>query len=420
MNGLYPFQQKGIEFMSLHSSVLNADEMGLGKSVQAILTAARSLDSPTLVICPAFLKLNWLREWQKWIPKWSDYIGVAQGGLWPTNKPVVIINYDILHRHYAALRSRTWGTVICDEAHYMQSTSARRTQHIIGYRSWDAIDGISRIPTKRRIALSGTPCDEPWNLWPILCWLDPGRWLKRGFADFERRYCPKVHTLYGWVRQPRNLEDLGLKLRSTLMIRRTKAEVLPELPAKTREVVPLDLKAPDPANLRDKAVLASHRRKLGLMKVPQAIEYIKGCLLAGDNPVIFAYHRDVLDELGKALGTDPVTGDTPMPIRQMKVDNFQAGLTRIFLGQVNACGTGLNLTASSHVIFVEDDWRPLVVKQAEDRCHRIGQKDSVLVTHLVVPNSLDERVARALIRKQENVNAIFNEDEDILGDVLDL
>jgi hypothetical protein len=122
--------------------------------------------------------------------------------------------------------------------------------------------------------------------------------------------------------------------------------------------------------------------------------------------VVMAHHKDVVDGIKEgleAVGRSVVTltGDCNQAHRQNAVDTFQAGKADVFIGTIGAAGVGITLTKSSHVVFAELDWVPGNVSQAEDRCHRIGQEDSVLVQHLVVDGSIDARMAEALVDKQK-------------------
>jgi ribosomal protein S14 len=156
--------------------------------------------------------------------------------------------------------------------------------------------------------------------------------------------------------------------------------------------------------------IAKLRHDTALAKVPAVIETLKDAVEQG-KVVCFAHHRDVVAAIAEAFGPVAVTltGDTSMAARQAAVDRFQNDPTcLLFVGNIRAAGVGLTLTASSHVVFAELDWTPANVTQAEDRCHRIGQHDSVLVQHLVLEGSLDATMARMLVSKQIVLDAALD------------
>jgi SNF2 family DNA or RNA helicase len=152
--------------------------------------------------------------------------------------------------------------------------------------------------------------------------------------------------------------------------------------------------------------MARIRHETALAKVPHAIKFIEESLESSSKIVVFAHHKDVISQLKDAFpGCVSITGDTKMEDRQAAVDRFQNDdKCRVFFGNIKAAGVGLTLTAAAHVIFVELDWVPGNMSQAEDRCHRIGQKGSVLVQHIVLSDSMDATIAKRLIQKQEIID----------------
>ena len=164
------------------------------------------------------------------------------------------------------------------------------------------------------------------------------------------------------------------------------------------------------------------RHDTAFAKIPQVIEHLKTALeTEGHKVVVFAHHRDVVRAIMGALRESDiravsVTGETGMMERQRNVDEFQQDFeTRVFVGNIQAAGVGLTLTAAAHVVFAELDWVPGNVTQAEDRCHRIGQRDSVLVEHLVLDGSLDARMARTLIDKQAVIDQALDAERPALA-----
>lgn len=156
------------------------------------------------------------------------------------------------------------------------------------------------------------------------------------------------------------------------------------------------------------------RHETALAKAPAVVSHLKDAMEGNrDKLIVFVHHKDVIDAMADAMqevGVVQVTGDTPMAARQDAVDAFQNDPeVRLFIGNIQAAGVGLTLTASSHVVFAELDWVPGNMTQAEDRAHRIGQKNAVLVQHLVLDGSLDARLARTLIEKQAVLDQALDE-----------
>jgi len=457
-----PYQRAGIAFGLAHPNVLFGDEMGLGKTIQAIgiINADESLKR-ILVVCPASLRLNWLREMEKWLTRKYSKAIITTGSSW-IDAEITIINYDILTKHLTRLQSVAWDSIILDEAHYLKNPDAKRTQAVVGQEETKKKEGKPELKARRRLALTGTPIpNRPIEGWPIFHYLDPGTFPK--FWYYVKDYCDAHQNGYGWdFSGASNLDKLQDKLRSSIMVRRKKADVLTELPAKQRQLVELDpsraaMSAVQEENeafhrheheiveLRTRAELAKAgtkeeyeeavnllkartraaftemsdlRHRTAVSKLPQVIEHITDALEEeGHKIVLFAHHKDVVAGIMDALSTAGVravsiTGDTPMETRQANVDEFQTSPEcRVFVGNIQAAGVGLTLTAAAHVIFAELDWVPGNVTQAEDRCHRIGQHDAVLVQHLVLDGSLDAKMAKTLIGKQAVIDAALDNNE---------
>lgn len=444
-----PYQRAGIAYTLTRPNVLLADEMGLGKTVQAIGAVNASPDvREVTIVCPASLKFNWKNEVLKWStrPTCVHIVGVdktakSYGEMLHPAVIVHVINYDILKKLPA--HAANPDLLVLDEVHYCKNPKAQRTK---------ATQALAKR-AKRVLALTGTPIlNKPVELWPLLQMLDPeawdpGGWSRgeqkgvgegAGFFRFAKRYCD-AHEEYRGARSywnfdgASNLDELQERLRSTIMVRRLKGDVLTELPQKRRQLVLLvggskDSYASDMTAENYEETLADLRRgkkvsfeeiskvrhSQAVAKAPLVVEHIKDALEGGSSKiVVFAHHRDVIEALEDGLeeyGVVTVTGDTPNEARQNAVEVFQTDPNcRVFIGSIGAAGVGITLTASAHVIFAELDWTPGNVTQAEDRCHRYGQKEAVLVQHLLFEGSLDARIAKILIAKQEVIDAALDD-----------
>jgi len=367
-----------------------------------------------LIVCPKSVLLNWQREADKWMIR-SDVL-------------FCVINYDRLGK---LTITEPFDLLVADEAHYLKTPTAKRTKLFFA------------IPAKRTLFLTGTPIlNRPIELWPMLQRLDPLD-LGRDKWAFGYRYCNLRQkrvgfskTVYDW-NGSNNLDELQEKLRAKCMVRRLKADVLTELPAKRRQIIPLDHSGATKLLEAERKLarevgfeemarrlesgaavgmteMSKVRHELGLAKVDKAIDHITDLLENTGKVVVFAHHRDVIEALVNGLQPfNPlvITGATDAKSRQLRVELFQAGPgNRVFIGQIQAAGVGITLTAASTVVFVEQDWTPGNMAQAEDRCHRIGQKESVLIQYLVFDESLDANMANTLIRKSRVADAALDKE----------
>lgn len=463
-----PFQRAGIAYASQRACTLIGDEMGLGKTIQVIgMINADETIKRVLVICPASLKLNWRKELWKWLVR-PLRVMIADG-IFPPEEiaDIVIINYDVLKKHRAQIRSRKWDVICLDESHYAKNPKAQRTKEIVGDGKWNKSTRemeytVRPLDARRKLALTGTPIlNRPIEIQPVVGWLCPEEF--GSFWKFAMRYCNAHQGGFGWdLSGSSHLDELQEKLRSTIMVRRLKADVLTELPAKRRQVleipangaqgivdkestaygrhqeeidelrvmVELSKVSENPDDYKNAVAKLSEctrvafteisklRHEVALAKVPAVIEHSIETLENVGKLLIFAHHHDVIAGLMEGLKDfSPVklTGEMSQGERQASVDNFQTDNDcRVFIGSIHAAGVGLTLTASSTVVFAELDWVPANLTQAEDRTHRIGQKESVLVQHIVIDGSLDARMAKAIVDKQEVADKALDRETEVI------
>ncbi len=448
---LLPFQEKAIQ-ETLHflnnnpaNACYNACEMGLGKTVQAIVCAnSLGFDAAShaqvLIICPAIMRLVWKGELEKWALYYKNtdsgfpYVVGSRSHL-PTLEKLkpnyVIISYDMAAsaEGVEVLTSQRWDMLILDEAHYLKNTKAKRTKAVL-QKIWKKC--------QYKLALSGTPfTTRVVDGYTLFTRMIPGRWPDfASFAD-EFSFCTtkyfggrKVLDYFG-VKNPDVLRNI---IRNSFYVRYTKEEVLKDLPSKVFNKIPLPITyavLPQARSEKDvlmleaaaikKAVeggklppvpasLAEHRRLQGERKVEAVADFAKD-LLDQDVPVvIFAWHKSVIAGLQQALGAykpEVITGDTQPSVRQKAVERFQSGQSTCFIGNYVAAGVGITLTASSTVLLAEEDWVPANIMQAVDRCHRIGQKDTVNVYYFVVQGSIDEQIAQVVIERIQTFKQVL-------------
>jgi SWI/SNF-related matrix-associated actin-dependent regulator 1 of chromatin subfamily A len=452
-----------------------------GKTVQAIGVAnADESVKNVLVICPASLRINWLRESERW--NCRDYfyhIVDSAKAEPPIEANWVIVNYDLVHKPaiFEPLMAREWDLLIVDEAHFIKNVrGAKRAQAILGVQAnkkkkIEAKEGIIDR-CRRKAFLTGTPIPngKPLEIHPLLAALDPqsfGNWWW-----FTGQYCGrKYKTIFRGkkvldVSGATNLSELQERMRQTVMVRRTKDQVLTELPPKRRALVELprdgmsrlvdaeqkvlgpqfdELKA-EVETARDSGDKTAYDRALAKLaaqaeyaftemsearadlaeaKAPKVAEHVDGMLEerdAGGMPtvpkvIVFCWHHVMIDYLRDHWGNEAVRIDGRMngEDRQRSVDRFQQDPgVRVCIGQIQAAGVGLTLTAAQHVVFGELAWVPGDLTQAEDRAHRIGQKGHVLVQHLVIDGSIDAMMAPLLVEKQNRSDqALDREDTEL-------
>jgi len=412
-----PFQCAGVEWLLNHPRALLAESMGCGKTIQAILAINHLPEvKRVLVLCPASVKLNWENEFRAWLTR-PLTVGVAAGNFCPATD-IVIANYDIVGR--VKPRLAALDLLILDECQYIKNPRAVRTAEVVGRES--RFRPVLPIRAARVIALSGTPMENrPAELWTLLHYLDPVAWPNAN--AFYSRYCAATWGPHGFdCTGASNLDELRLRLRSTLMLRRLKADVLPELPPKQRQIIELgvgadklltDLKSRLSADFVNSVeglrvarrlvadAIATVRKESGLAKFDAALAHLKDQTADGHKLVVFGWTTELLQRLHREFpGSVLVTGATPVPERQAAVERFTTATDcQVFFGNIRAAGVGINLQVASHVVFVEFDWTPGTMEQAADRCHRLGQRDSVLVQYLVLRGTLDAVVAKTFVRK---------------------
>jgi SWI/SNF-related matrix-associated actin-dependent regulator 1 of chromatin subfamily A len=393
--------------------------MGLGKTVQAIgvfnaETNGQSIpkEYSALVICPKSLVLNWKRELSEWRVRNS------------IKHSIKVCHYEALEKNGFTQAGIKWDLVVVDEAHFIKNPKTKRTQAVMALTE----------NCKRLVLLTGTPIlNSPIDLWPLLKLVCPEGWPN--FWQFAKRYCnarqvsfvsSKGYQGKRWdISGASNLDELREKLYETCLIRRMKTDVMKQLPEKRRQIILLDNPGIEEQNiipnidvdnytdtvkrLRAQKVafeeISRVRHEQAIAKVSEVLKHVTMVLQNVNKVIIFAHHRDVIEALSRHLvflGMVCVTGETETEDRQHAVDCFNDDPNcHVFLGSIHAAGTGLNLTAAEMVIFAESDWSPSVMNQAEDRAHRIGQKNSILVQILVWDKTLDARICQVLVKKQE-------------------
>lgn len=434
MTPLFPYQETGADWLATRDKALLADPMGLGKSAQAIAACDRVNAATILVVCPASVRETWRREFDRFSAG-QRVVNVLYKGQTPRSGAVNVASYEGADSTYfKQLLEMQFDVGIFDEAHYLKSPTAKRTKAVYGTAT---NQGLAHR-CKHVWLLSGTPApNNPIELYPHCKALFSEAFPRKSGKpldkwSFQSRYCITRSTGFGeQIIGGKNLPELKTRLEP-FVLRRKKEEVLKDLPPIRYEMLALDagklklpadteewakiaLESSEPLKVLNSVAphLVTLRRILGLAKVQALSDWITEQLDCGmEKLVVFAHHREVLDGLEKNLPKDShfsrIDGSTNAKSRDDQVQEFQHNKDcRVFLGNLQAAGTGLTLTAACDMVFAEYSWVPAENQQAAMRIHRIGQKNSVLIRYACVAGSLDERIADVVRRKSADIKQVF-------------
>ena len=439
---LLPYQKAGVEYAANARRAFIADDMGLGKTLQAIATLEYVYDSyPAVVICPPNLVLNWKKEYEKWLPH-RKVATVINRKDFPTSEyDVLVVGYsNISHWQKQLANHRSY---VLDESHYIKTPTAQRSKAAIKVAKSAPPEGIV-------LCLTGTPItNRPAE---YAAQLDALGKLNDfgGLWGFYRRYCNAFRDRFGqWnISGHSHMDELNERLRGNCYIRRTKDQVLKDLPPvrhnpvvvsgtdaamreyrkaeediveylaerarllaeeigqnpKSAEVM-ARIKAEYNQALVEMSVL---RRLAAKAKMDAAYELIEQHLEAGNKVVVAAHHRDIVDALAEKFGGLKIQGG-------MDIEDVEAGKSRfqnepvdtapVMVLSIQAAKTGHTLTAAQDVVFMELPWTPADLDQTYSRCHRLGQKGSVTVTYLLCGGTIDEVMYNLIEKKRGVVDA---------------
>ena len=408
---------------------LLAAEMGLGKSLCSLMYAERHPEiRPIVIVCPASLKWNWNREAKihfGWRAEILESTTPPKTG-YKFRQNIVVINYDILFAWLDYLKELKPQLVILDESQMIGNKGTRRTK---------ACQTLC-LNVPHIVALSGTPLlNKPAELWPTLNILQPK--VFPNFWAFGMKWCDPKKNKWGWTFNGcSDSEKLHELLAKHTLIRKRKADVLEYLPAKRRFIVPLPLKDEEQyrlatedfrswlARYSPKTLKSSLRAeslvKLGhllrlaaTLKLPAVVDWVDHFLANSEGKlVLFTRHRKILAELERHFKKIcvVVSGSVIGRKRQEAVERFQKDpKIKIFIGQIRAAGIGLNLHVAHTVAFVELDWVPGIIHQAEDRVYaRLGNIHGADIYYLLGKHTIDSMLLKLIIRKQKLVSAILD------------
>jgi SNF2 family DNA or RNA helicase len=421
---LRPYQREGYAWLARLAAwgagACLADDMGLGKTIQAMaLLCDRAKLGPALVLAPTSVALNWVDELRRFAPSLNPIVyGEATDRVATLAKlgkrDVLIVSYGLLARDADALAAVKLATLVADEA---QAIKNPRTERAKAARSLQA---------EFRVALSGTPLENHLGeLWSLFALVFPG--LLGSWEQFRTRFAVPIEKSH----DARAGEELARVIKPFLL-RRTKAEVAPELPPRTEIEVPVALSS-DEAELYEDArlaavahlqkfaknpeqrrfevlaaltrlrLLASHPKlydkasAVSSSKMQRVLELVEELRSEGHRALVFSQFTShlalVREELDRAaVPYFYLDGATPTRERAHLIARYQAGERDVFLISLKAGGTGINLTGADYVIHLDPWWNPAVEDQATDRAHRIGQDKPVTVYRLIARNTVEEKI----------------------------
>lgn len=446
---LFQYQVEGAAWISTRiaggAGCILGDEPGVGKTAQTIAMLCALRPFPAVIVCPASLKQQWAREFQ--VAKRPPRVHIVSGTKEPMPRSgvdVFIVNYDLLYGREAEFLYLNPRLYVFDEAQELRNPAAR------GRHRAASATRLVRQRGLGALLLTGTPIENrPAELWRLLHLTEPKRWPR--FDQYAERYLKpsrgkevgrSVRTTAGKIERLNELHTL----LDQAMLRRLKAEVLKDLPPKSRRSLLVQI---DPVAMKhyraaeqdvvrwlqalgrfDQAEAAKRaesivrltklRHVAAVGKLRQAVpEYLKAWFDTRKRRplVIFAYHRDVLMGIWRIchqlnLRTVMLGGGESSEKRQKAVDAFQGGRADVFIAPIRSAGTGLNLQRASEALFVERTFTPSQLIQAEDRVYRIGTDRPVTITYLDAAGTVDEHLAAVVQAKQQLIRAVVDDNHE--------
>jgi len=420
---LYQYQKDGADWLDSVDKGLLFDEMGLGKTVQAI-KALEGRDNPVIIICPAFLRLNWKDEFEKWESKYKIKVITSKKNFTLPNKgEAIIISYSGIPADIGRRKVLDNTIIIADECHAVKNFRAARTKRFRLIRR-KALHKNGKV-----WGMTGTPLlTKPLDLWGMLKSLDLNNDAFVSFENFIRLFRGRPGRWGGFEFGEPMLEAAACL--SKVGLGRSRSRVLPDLPNKTRRSMSVsidkttkkicdellndlqkagvDFKSLNQAQMVQAMSLrfeniARVKAAVATSKIPHMLDFIKWYEETGTPLVVFSDHVAPVKALQGREGWAVITGDTPMKQRKFFVDMFQSGAYKGIAGTIGAMGTGVTLTKSSHMLFVDFNWTPALVRQAEDRICRIGQTKACQYTSLVADHPMDRLINKALTKKMSYI-----------------
>ena len=451
---LRPYQQTGLDWLAMLGRSgfggLLADDMGLGKTVQALAhlcveKAAGRLTTPALIVAPTSVLPNWIAEAGRFAPELKALVSRGPdrdqrfGDI--SDHDLIVTSYPLLVRDREVLEAIDWSLVFLDEGQTIRNPATA------------AAKAAFALKARQRVILSGTPVENHLgDVWSLTHFLNPG--LLGDYKSFTRRFRTPI--------EKRGDREVEARLRARVrpfILRRTKAEVAADLPAKTEIAERVDLNTQQidlyestrlimvervremlarkglarssivvlDALLKLRQVCCDPRlvkgasakaRAGGSAKLDRLFELLDQLRSEGRKALLFSQFTSMLTLIAETLDADKrryawLTGDTVD--RAEPVRRFQSGEVDLFLISLKAGGAGLNLTEADTVILYDPWWNPAVEAQAIDRAHRIGQSKPVFVHRLIAAGTVEEKMLALQSRKRALAEGLWSEDPAALA-----
>ncbi|XP_008553472.1 SWI/SNF-related matrix-associated actin-dependent regulator of chromatin subfamily A-like protein 1 [Microplitis demolitor] len=405
METLMPFQREGVCFgIKKDGRCMIADDMGLGKTIQALgIAHYYKADWPLLIVAPSSVTHQWFQSILEFLPSVPvfDIVIFSRKQSYISDSKITIISYDLLMKNKDSIANTAFGTIILDESHTLKTLSAKKTE------------AVKKIVDKSKhiILLTGTPAlSRPIELYSQITLIIPNFLTAHNYGV---RYCNAEQTKFGWnYKGSSNTTELQLLLKSTCLIRRLKVDVLSQLPSKFRQIIMLDPNLIDEGTEEMKEAYKKCSQNKGnnhttiiqcfnessSQRIKAVCNYLEGVLEKEDKFIVFAHHKSILDAIMELLIRMNVKfiridGNTRAEDRKTLVDRFQErDNIRVAVLSITAANAGITLTAASLCIFAELYWNPGILCQAEDRIHRIGQNQSVIIRYLIAEKTVDDHL----------------------------
>ena len=420
---LRDYQEEGYVWMSRLASwgggCCLADDMGLGKTVQAIaMLLANAEKGVSIVVAPTSVVYNWKSELERFAPSLNVSVinelssDDRETLINDTGKnDVLLVSYGVLCSEAKYFTSRKWNVICLDEAHSIKNKETKTARTVY------------KLNGDIRIALTGTPIQNHLGeLWSLFNFINPG--MLDTFDEFKKKFIVPIENGNS------NQKELLRRIILPFVLRRTKKEVVHELPDKTDIQVRIDLSKKELSAyecIRKRALkrlkedkklnmniladltklrlaacslyLADNKLDFESTKLTNAFELLKNLTEEDNRVLVFSQFTSFLHLLREKLDKEGISylyldGTTPIKTRKTMVDKFQKGGVNLFVISLKAGGLGLNLTNANYVLHLDPWWNPAIEDQATDRAYRIGQKDNVTVYHLIASNTIEEKILR--------------------------
>ena len=416
------------------AGVCLADDMGLGKTVQTIAFMLHTADQgPALVAAPASVVLNWQRELLRFAPSLhvevlntaTDRKGMVEQA---AAGDVILTTYGLFVTEDEVLCAKEWNTVCLDEAHVIKNRQTKTSAVVM------------KLQATHRIILTGTPVQNHLGeLWNLFQFANPG--LLGSHEQFRQKYIVPIEQQDNKERS-RQLK----RIVSPFMLRRTKQEVIEELPEKTEINIPVELSDEELAvyeviRRRAKQLLEDEQSASGVSvntlaeitrlrqaacsaelveknwkgecsKLNALSDLLQEIVDGGNAVLVFSQFTSFLALVRQLLDKRKqpylyLDGSVPVRQRDQMVQQFQRGECPVFLISLKAGGLGLNLTGANYVIHLDPWWNPAIEQQATDRAYRIGQRQNVTVYHLISQHTIEEKILRLHQTKRNLADAML-------------